>query len=307
MFKYGVQNPNDMFGTEIMAERWKELVLPKAPKFYDYNWGILPGYYTPGEKLNIVWNHLETSPQLLNNMSRTSDETDAYIFVSHWQYRQYVQESTIPFEGRSFVLKNAIDPIEVTEKPSTDIINIVYHSDPTRGLDVFFLSLKYLYKYKNVRFHIYRDLTPVLELIPNDPRIIFHGRVPNEKMKTDLKKMHIYAYPTTYRETSCISLIEAMSAGCYCVHSDFAALPETSMHLTHMYEYNDNKEEHAARFAYEMERAIQTVANGWDFSFQKSVVDKNFGWETRVNEWVELSKKLAYVEESKRNRFALYS
>ena len=48
-------------------------------------------------------------------------------------------------------------------------------------------------------------------------------------------------YPNTFKETSCLCLIEAMSAGCVCVHSSLGALPDTSNGLTCMYEYTPDK------------------------------------------------------------------
>ena len=42
-----------------------------------------------------------------------------------------------------------------------------------------------------------------------------------------LKEMHIYAFPSIWVETSCISAIEAMGAGCEIVTTNLGALYET--------------------------------------------------------------------------------
>ena len=84
----------------------------------------------------------------------------------------------------------------------------------------------------------------------------YHGTVSNDEIREALKKAHIFAYPSTFMETSCMALMEAMSAGCICVHSSYGSLPETANRHTMMYEYTPNKFDHCGRFA---ETLIQAV------------------------------------------------
>jgi len=84
-----------------------------------------------------------------------------------------------------------------------------------------------------------------------------HESVSNDEIREALKKAHIFAYPSIWPETSCLCLIEAMSAGCACVHSSLAALPETSKCLTDMYPYTEDANIHAQRFAIRLDNAIQ--------------------------------------------------
>ena len=71
--------------------------------------------------------------------------------------------------------------------------------------------------------------------------------------------MHIFAYPSIWPETSCIALIEAMSAGLLCVHSAYAALPETSANWTMMYPISEDHQQHCNIFADNLVSAVNVV------------------------------------------------
>jgi glycosyltransferase involved in cell wall biosynthesis len=288
VFNYAENDPTKQFGTEIMGQRWKELVLSQAPKLTDYNWWIVPGKYAYDGRPTIVWTHVEHTNPFHQDLDYWYSILNQFVFVSHWQMRQYVEKLNIE-ESKCTVIKNAIDPIPSHVKPSTDIINIYYNSEEHRGLPLVISALGMIDD-PNIKLHIYRDVvdTP----IPKDPRIILHGKVSNEEMKKELEQMHIFAYPSLFPEVSCISLLEAMSAGCYCIHSNYGALPETAMSLTHMYNYNKNPYIHFETFVQELKKGINNVRSGWDSSIQIQAVNKAYSWDARVSEWLSFAQKI---------------
>ena len=78
-----------------------------------------------------------------------------------------------------------------------------------------------------------------------------------------------------------------MSAGCLCVHSDIAALPETAAGFTNMYPHTRNHWEHINMFQIELERAILQYQSG-DISHlakQKEYIDGSYSWDLRVTQW----------------------
>jgi len=57
--------------------------------------------------------------------------------------------------------------------------------------------------------------------------ITHHGRIPQEKVKEEMLKSGIWAYPTHFGEINCISAIKAQAYGCEPVVVNYAALKET--------------------------------------------------------------------------------
>ena len=55
------------------------------------------------------------------------------------------------------------------------------------------------------------------------PNVTYVGYKPNEFIKENLKNYHMFAYPNIWEETSCVTAIEAMAAGLYCITTDFGA------------------------------------------------------------------------------------
>jgi len=287
MFDFGT---NNYFGTELIAEKVQKLILPLAPSLNNYKWFLVPGFYKEPDENTIMYNHLEHSVGDVQQMLNKSftDKFKAFLFVSNWQQRKYVERFGID-ETKCFVIRNAIEPIQKHKKPNTKIVNLIYYSDEIRGLSVLFDALQTI-EDPNLRLHVFREIKHTK--IPDDPRIIMHGKVKPKEIAEALKKTHIFAYPCTHEETSCISLMEAMSAGCYCLTSNYAALPETSMNLTHLYTYQSDPIAHAKVFAKELQKAIDTIRGGWQAGFQIEAANYAYSWQTRTKDWLELADKL---------------
>jgi hypothetical protein len=103
------------------------------------------------------------------------------------------------------------------------------------------------------------------------------------------------AYPSIWMETSCMTLMEAMSAGILCVHSNLGALSETAANLTMMYQYEEDPSVHASKFATVLDIAIENYWNEKTQSFlqmQKSYADIFYNIDSKVPQWEALIKSL---------------
>lgn len=229
------------------------------------------------------------------------------IFSSNWQMQAYINYYGIPW-SHCLVLPNAIEPIPMHTKPNDGTIRLAYWSTPHRGLNILVpVFSKLCEKFDNIELDVYssfklygweeRDaqFEELFEQCRQHPKINYHGSIPNADLKKNLENTHILAYPSIWTETSCITLMEAMSAGLLCVHSNLGALHETAAGWTHMYQYQDDLNDHANMFYHVLGASIE---NYWDESVQsrlmsqKAYADIFYGWAGRVPQWNALLKTM---------------
>ncbi|PHS22088.1 MAG: FkbM family methyltransferase [Robiginitomaculum sp.] len=199
---------------------------------------------------------------------------DKIVFVSHWQQSMYQAYLGVPYSA-GIVLRNGIELFESHVKPM-DKIRLIYFSTPHRGLDILESVFSHMTKGGNNHdvelnvfssFNLYgwaerdKPYKELFDLLDNHPQVNYNGSVTNDRIREELKRSHILAYPSTWPETSCLCLIESMCAGLTCVHSSLGALPETSMGITSMYAYTEQPNGHAHRFAAQLDADIKHIRN----------------------------------------------
>ena len=304
-------NRNAWGGTELMQNRlYKEM-----PKQLIDQFQIICSRprKLKKDKKKILWCHdLAQDPEVAHLKDGGHEKYDKLVFVSHWQMNDYMAHLGIPHSS-GYVLQNAIDPIEEHEKP-TDEINLVYFSTPHRGLDILvpvFETMKnehFKHIKKPINLHVYSSFAlygwperdeqhkALLDKCKNTEGIFYHGSVPNDEMRENLKKMHILAYPCVWPETSCIVLMEAMSAKLLCVHSSFAGLPETAANWTMMYPVHEVANDHAQIFAQNLFNAVSLLdddALQQRLHMQKQYADAFYNWDVRAMQWKSFLQGLA--------------
>jgi len=258
----------------------------------------------------VLWLHdLYNDPEsahLQDELSR-SLRFAKLIFVSYWQMQSFQMAYNIR-PSECLVLQNAVDPIEFVEKDK-DQVNLIYHTTPHRGLEILVPVFEKLTEtFSNIHLDVYSSFNAygwgerdkpyeeLFERCKSHPQITYHGFQPNDVIRTALQKAHIFAYPSIWQETSCISAIEAMSAGCEVVCSSLAALPETTAGFASMYPYHEDPNTHANIFVNVLGQAIsrvnsENVLN--KMQFQKNYIDVLYNWESRGQQWTDLLKVLS--------------
>ena len=262
------------------------------------------------KKPTILWCHDtwdDPESQHLKEEERRA-RFEKFVFVSNYQLSTYNLALQVPY-AQSFVMQNAIDPIELKDK-NKDQIKLIYHTTPHRGLNVATAAIMELAKKHGDKIHFdvfssfeaygWKDRDKEFEDLFNNirehPQMTYHGYQPNEKVREALQEAHIFAYPSIWPETSCIAAIEAMSAGCQVVCPNYAALPETTANFATMYQWSEDIQFHANVFANMLNASIQ---NHYDehtqrkLLYQKNYTDNFYNWDLRANQWTGLLQGIA--------------
>lgn len=260
------------------------------------------------EKIRILWVHdLVGDPEFDHLKNGGHNKFHKFIFVSNWQMQQFISAYDLPW-SKCIVLQSAIDPIEPAQVGDGKT-RIIYHTTPHRGLNILVPTFRELSKkYDNLHLDVFSSFKiygweerdkmyePLYNQCRELPNATYHGFASHDVVREYVSKAHIFAYPSTWLETSCKCLIEAMSAGCLCVHPNYGALYETSAQFTWMYQYQENINDHANIFYGNMCAAIEQLKNGSQearISAQKWYADSFFSWEKRSQQWIALLTALA--------------
>lgn len=251
----------------------------------------------------ILWEHLDIDqpPVLSLHDPEIRKLFNQFIFVSSWQMERYIKTFEID-RKKSIVIRNAISPAfeNLKLEKSQDPI-LAYTATPFRGLDVLihifpeirrrvpevklkiFSSFK-VYQQKKEE----KDWEGLYKICRNMEGVEYIGSVGQERLAKELKKVSILTYPNTFPETSCITALEAMAAGCQVVSSQLGAIPETTAGFAKLIAFTpEDKELYCQRFIETVVGVLQTPSADLldKQSRQLTFVNNCYTWEKRAEEW----------------------
>jgi UDP-glucose:(glucosyl)LPS alpha-1,2-glucosyltransferase len=295
-------------GTELLQQRlYNTVSVELLDKFQIWFSRFRESDYDPA-KLQIFYAHdLAGDPESELLADGGWARFHKIIFVSNWQMNGYQGRYGIP-PSRCEVMLNSITPIDVPEVKPAEKIKIGYWSTPHRGLAILVPVFSYLAeKYDNIELDVFSSFKlygweqrdepykALFQQCVEHPRINYHGSVSNESIRKYAAEAHIFAYPSIWPETSCLCLMEAMSARMACVHPNYGALFETAGNWTAMYPFDENLNNHAAKFQIALESAIlahehPTIQTR--LRSQKAYADVFYNWSVRASEWEMLLQQI---------------
>ena len=219
-----LKNPHPKGGTELQFEYLEKYVDKNLLDQVQICTSVPEKIPLHPTKPNILWQkNSYDQPNLTPWFSDLSNHSkyDWYVFNSHWTYEKYRFHFDIP-TNRSVVIKNGIDKIEKA-KPYVkgEPIKIIHQNTPWRGLsvllgamqlvknplvtlDVYSSTEVYGQDFYDKNDHEYKELYEQAKKLPN---VNYIGYKPNQYIKDNLKNYHMYAYPSIFEETFCISLL----------------------------------------------------------------------------------------------------
>lgn len=209
---------------------------------------------------NVFWAHdLVEDPETKILENGGWRRFKLFVFVTCWQRDSYIERFGIPYSICN-VIENAIEPAGELDK-SGDKIRMIYHTTPHRGLNILITAFDMLSKNPDFKDKVHLDVfssfavygwgerdagyKTLFDFITKHPNMTNHGAQPNSVVRDYLSRAHYFPYPSTWKETSCIALIEAIEHKVLAIHPNLAALPETAGQNTFMYNYTEDKNAHA--------------------------------------------------------------
>ncbi len=294
---------NDSFGG---SENQLRLLLKYLPdeSFKDINLILNNASHDLIEKnkINVLWMHHFVNQKEAENLGSKDfvDKLDWIVFNSSWNFEKHVYQFKIP-ESKSVVIKNAIEKIDFENK-SKNKINLIYHTTPWRGL-VHLLKIFKKLNLENVELNIcsstiiygkkfdkvlgekYKNL---FDECKNTKNVNYLGFLENNKIIDLLKKMHIFAHPSIWPETSCISAIESMAAGCEVVTTNLGALYETCAPFGTFVNFDRNFDNLEKRYS---KALLNSIKNYWSdenqrkLKLQRETINETYSWNKRSFEW----------------------
>lgn len=308
------ESTNAMGGTELMLRRIYGGDVPRALLEKVQIHPSRVGEQQEGKPQILYLHDLPNDPAVARiGEPWWQDKFAAIVMVSNWQMDHFNMVKGLPY-GRCLVINNAITPIDVTPEDKIDPdgkIKMIYHTTPHRGLNILIpVFIELAKEHPNLELDVYssfkiygwhdrdKEFEGLFQICRDHPQINYHGAVENEVIRDALKKAHIFPFPSIWPETSCLALMEAMSAGVLCVHPNLAALPETSMGLTKMYQFHEDHQRHANQLHNYLRAILQSREWEADYlhTFVKAVADARFDWDRRHREWTALLNALTQTQ-----------
>jgi glycosyltransferase involved in cell wall biosynthesis len=242
---------------------------------------------------------------------------DRIVMVSQWQADRYRAEFKINPEQIT-VLRNAVAPAFENvhrDQPyffECDRAPVLYYSStPYRGLDVLLAAFPLIrtlvpgceariYSSMSVYQEEEEPYRRLYELSRATEGVHYVGSLSQTALAQAMTRLDILAYPSTYPETSCITLMEAMAGGCLALCSALGALPETAAGFGSLCAWpaNEPKEQLAERYARFVAHAIDDARSHPDLHAKRIAAQRAFAlgsysWRGRAAEWEMMLGELA--------------
>jgi len=261
------------------------------------------------DKINVLWMHHFVNQKEAKNLASKDfvNKLNWIVYNSNWNLDQHTKYFQVP-KNKSVVIRNAIEKISFVEKPS-DKINLIYHTTPWRGLKILLKVFKNL-NLENVELNVFsstiiygkkfdevlgKNYEELFNECKNTKNVNYFGFLKNEEIIQQLKKMHIFAHPSIWPETSCIAAIEAMAAGCEVVTTDLGALSETCSPFGKIINFEKEPEDLEIKYN---EVLLNSIKNFWSdktqkkLKLQRETINATYSWDKRSVEWKNFFNKI---------------
>lgn len=277
----------------------------------------------PQARAKAVWVH---DINLGHDSNDRLDKYDSILCLSQWSGK--TMESYYPHirKNRIFVTRNGLDVTRFKPEMSTDEViqrkdwppRFTYSSSPDRGLDKLLdfwpkiralapgAELHVYYGFKGWKLMAKGNSVAVSKIAWFERRlgemevqgVFFHDRVGQQELADSFMRSLLWLYPTDFKETSCITAMEAQAAACVPVCTGLAALNETVGERGVLVKPFNMEARYEVDFLDAVKRLIENpddrmvvAAAGREHAL------RHLGWEGVARQWVEHFEKVIAAKE----------
>jgi len=241
------------------------------------------------------------------NVVPYQEKVDKFLVLSEWHKNFVHRHHNIPLD-RLLITSNGIDLNRYAKQVERNPYRLHWSSSLDRGLDTL-LHLFDVIKFNipELELHIYYGIDnwvksaqqrpgemqkiEALQAAMKKDGIFYHGRIGQDRLAEEQLKSSLWAYPTDFEESNCITALECQAAGLPVIASNYAGL-KTTIGNSGILIGNGTKGQ-SYRLDYRIEfvrKCVQLLKNKelWDFWSQKSLDNaKHKTWENIAKQWVE--------------------
>lgn len=262
------------------------------------------------KEIKILWAHYAHDQPIFLKVDWL--KIDHIVCVSNWQKQQFIKYLKVSPNKISVIRNGGADYfLPATKKEKT----LIYASTPFRGLEylpqIFRLVL---IKHPDAKLKVFsgmklygqkepKEYQKLYDELSNMKNVTYSGPIHHEQLSKEMQSAAILAYPNTWEETSCVTLIEAMRSGVYPVISDIGALPETSNGFGTLVKMQGTNTPNgwipSAKFINEYAKAIIAVLDDYKYTNTEKISTfacEYYDWKVIAKEWKELIKLLTNKE-----------
>lgn len=254
----------------------------------------------------VMWSgHDADQPGVLPLADPTiRDRWDAFALVSDWQANRFAAEFGLP-SVQVGIMRNAIAPVfehlAINGKAFHGHESLAYTSTPFRGLHVLLHAMPAIrLANPSVGLKVYSSMSlyhteedpfgKLYDWAKNEPGVQYSPAIAQSLLPSALADVAILAYPNTFDETSCITVMEAMAAGCKVVTTRRGALPETTAGHARLIEPDPDLRVLSKRFAAAVSeelsnRKADPEAFAAQIDAQVRDVNDTMTWANRATDW----------------------
>jgi glycosyltransferase involved in cell wall biosynthesis len=240
-----------------------------------------------------------------------ADRVGRYLVLSPWHKKFFLGHHRGVPPGKVAVTRDVVDLSRYAERPEKVRGRMIYSSSPDRGLDrlldlmpeirkrVPWAHLHVFYGFHNWEESARRRgdsatlarIEALRRRLETQEGVVFRGRVGQAELAREQLLAQLWAYPTWFTETFCITAAEMMAAGVCVVASDLAALSTTVGHAGALIEGDSASEDYGRRFVdacarmLTSEHAIKTHSG---YGLEKA---REYGLEGIVDEWMSIMEE----------------